>query len=264
MSAVLLPVLSSLVLPPGLVLVVLALVWWLIPRHTRLARVVLVFGALLLYISTIQAPAYYLSTRLERYHPLTLEQVKSSPAQAIVVLGSGRESPSRFLGDATLTSDGMDRVRYAARLRDWTGLPLLATGGSPDHEAVSEAELMKKVFEADLHTPVQWVEDKSNNTWENALFSRQILARSSIAHIILVTQAFHMPRSVWAFEKVGFLVTPAPTPYNMHRPGLSLGDWLPKVTAGMRLPLHEYIGMLWYRLRHGEKGPVATARAGLP
>ncbi|MBF0137166.1 MAG: YdcF family protein [Magnetococcus sp. DMHC-1] len=257
-------ILQRLVLPPGVVLILMALAWWYIPRNTRVARYVLVFSILLLYVATIPVTATYMTQSLEQYPPLTTEQVRASQAQAIVVLGNGREPSSQALGGETLNTGGLERVRYASRLHNQTGLPILATGGSPDNEETSEAELMKKVLENEFRTSVRWVEEKSSNTWENALHSRQILAKNNIESIMLVTHTQHMPRAVWAFEKVGFKVIPAPTPYKNRRQEMGIDEWFPASMQSMRQPLHEYVGLFWYRLRHGNQETITTASAETP
>ena len=52
-----------------------------------------------------------------------------------------------------------------------TGLPILATGGSVMGNTVPEAVLMKEALELEYGVKVRWVEDRSRNTLENALYS---------------------------------------------------------------------------------------------
>lgn len=58
-----------------------------------------------------------------------------------------------------------------------------------------------------------WIEPDSRNTYENGVLSKAILDEKGINKIVLVTSAYHMPRSVAIFEKLGFTVLPAPTDY---------------------------------------------------
>ena len=92
-----------------------------------------------------------------------------------------------------------------------THLPILATGGAVHGESRPEAELAKIALETEFNVPVRLTETKSRITAENAALSFKLLAQHGIRKIALVTHAFHMPRSVQVFERVGFDVTPAPT-----------------------------------------------------
>lgn len=57
-------------------------------------------------------------------------------------------------------------------------------------------------------TLLAWLESNSHNTAENAQFGRSLLLEYGINKIVLVTQAYHMPRAVNEFRKAGFDVLP--------------------------------------------------------
>jgi len=65
-----------------------------------------------------------------------------------------------------------------------------------------------------------------------------------------VTSAYHMPRSIGAFRRVGFAVEAYPVDYrtrgieDLARPFPSLGEGLRRGDIAMR----EWIGLLMYRL----------------
>jgi uncharacterized SAM-binding protein YcdF (DUF218 family) len=106
---------------------------------------------------------------------------------------------------------------------------------------------MKDVLENDFFVPVRWVEVESENTWQNAQLSYAILQPQGITTVCLVTQAWHMPRAVTAFEKAGFRVIPAPTGFTTTYK-LSPLDFLPRARGlgNSFVALHEWIGRLWY------------------
>jgi uncharacterized SAM-binding protein YcdF (DUF218 family) len=64
----------------------------------------------------------------------------------------------------------------------------------------------REAFEFDI----KWTESNSRDTQENAFVSKKLLNKQGINKIALVTHSWHMPRSLTAFQKVGFEVTPAP------------------------------------------------------
>ena len=59
------------------------------------------------------------------------------------------------------------------------------------------------------------LQEDSQNTAEDALFSAEILRELEIDEIILVTSALHMPRALALFEAQGLTVIPAPTDYTI-------------------------------------------------
>ena len=131
----------------------------------------------------------------------------------------------------------------AARLHRQTGLPVLASGGD------GEAAAIKNHLEKNLHTPVKWTEDNSLNTEQNARFSADILAKSQVRKIILVTHAMHMRRAQAMFVDQGFEVVPAPTDFSAW-PELQWRDLLPS-SEGQKLAksaLHEVFGLAFYKL----------------
>jgi uncharacterized SAM-binding protein YcdF (DUF218 family) len=80
------------------------------------------------------------------------------------------------------------------------------------------------------------------------------LAAKGVNRIVLVTSAWHMPRSVWCFESHGFEVIPAPVDYLTEQEAYDLRSYLPRWTtlSDSGQALHEYLGLLWYRLRYSQ------------
>jgi len=182
----------------------------------------------------------------------SLESFQADPlnpeAQAIVVLGGGIHANTPEYGGDTLKSQTLERLRYAARLHRVTGLPVLVTGGRPEGGA-AEAVLMAEALRTDFGIRSRWVESTSQNTADNARFSRDLLHPLGIDRVMLVTHGCHMRRAAAAFAKAGFTVFPAPTMRYAGHPLQPL-DLLPSAGGLMqsRTALHEWLGWLWYRL----------------
>jgi len=51
----------------------------------------------------------------------------------------------------------IESIRYAARMQQLTGKPILATGSAPLGNVSSEAAQMKAVLEKDFQVPVRWI-----------------------------------------------------------------------------------------------------------
>lgn len=247
------------VFPLGLacLLLVLALLW------ARARRVIIILSLALLWLASSRYVAYTLLRSLEQRHPPLSGQ---ATADAIVVLGGGTRSgdPPR---PAIEVNEAGDRLIYAAMLyRDGAADTVLVTGGSiewlqpdgVDPEASDMAELMRFLG---VPSSALRLEAESRNTYENARYSRELLAAGGLDDILLVTSTMHMPRSVPLFEAQGFQVTAAPTDYlvsdaewrQLWRGGFSstLINLLPNVeylTYTTRC-LKEYIGIVVYGLR---------------
>jgi uncharacterized SAM-binding protein YcdF (DUF218 family) len=172
------------------------------------------------------------------------------PPQAIIVLGG---EVMRDHNDPLGTRAGLltlDRLRAAAALYHRTSLPILVTGGTTERDTTAVGLVMESTLRDDFRIPVRWVESKSLDTRENALFSTDILRADGITSVYVVTSAWHMKRALVAFEGTGLTVTAAPTPpEGMAQP--DFGEFLPHASAWQTayFALHEWIGLIWYRLR---------------
>jgi len=234
--------LTACLLPPGFSVVLLFLA--LLSRGS-VRGWLLLLGFVSLYVSSIPLGADWLRGRLETDPPVALEH---SAAEAIVVLGADRRSEApEYGGGDTLYRLGLERVRYAAWLAKKTGLPVLASGGSVQEGKIAEAELMREILK-EFGVEARWLEDKSRNTYENAVFSSQLLKGVGIGEILLVTHGWHMPRAAEAFEKAGMRVIRAPTGMAGPDKGKDFADWVPDATSLQmsHWALHELLGRLWY------------------
>jgi uncharacterized SAM-binding protein YcdF (DUF218 family) len=239
---------STLLLPPLNLLLVAALGLWLWHKRPYMARVLLTTSFALLWLLSTPYFAEALLHGLEG-EPSVIDTSKPL-ADAIVVLGGGTYFHAPEYGGDTVGKETLERLRFAAKLHRETGKPILVTGGTPLGNNTSEAEQMKLVLEQDFNVPVRWTESGSNNTLENARLSRQMLKQAGIARIYLVTHAWHMPRSVQAFQAEGLQVIPAPTAYTT-RCQTDLLAFVPNAYAlrDSRIFMHELIGMFWYRIK---------------
>lgn len=252
MEILLIRLIEALLMPPGLMIALMLLGTLLIGRFFFTGKLLIVGGFVLLIAASLPVVSGNLLALLEQTPPLTVSQLKQRDVQAIVILGGGRyaEAPE-YQGRDTVSRYTLERLRYGAALHRQSDLPILVTGGSPFGRAVPEGELMRQVLETDFKLPVRWVENASSNTWENARFSQVQLAQAGITRIALVTHAWHMPRSILAFEQSGLTVIPAPTAYTT-RGGPLLLQFVPDAGAleDSRKALHELLGRVWYAVRY--------------
>ncbi|GAP14802.1 uncharacterized conserved protein [Longilinea arvoryzae] len=249
------------VYPLGLtcLLLVLALI---LNRHKRLRAALIVSGLVILYLASNRWVAYGLAQTLEwRYLP----PEKLPLVKAIVVLGGGTESQQYPRPDVEVNAAG-DRILYAAKLyREGVAPVLLLSGGSitwQDGDSGTPAEDMAVLLrEMGIPESALWLQNRSQNTHEDAVYSAEMLKEAGITEIVLVTSAAHMPRSVALFEHEGIRVIPAPVDYTVTRQGwqnLTGGDWQAKLisfipnSSSLGLTtnvMKEYIGILMYHLQ---------------
>jgi len=120
--------------------------------------------------------------------------------------------------------------------------------GQRDPEGVVMQQWLKRlgVDESAVH-----VESDAATTWANAVYLREMLSEQGISTIILVTTAWHMPRSVWAFQEQGLKVIAAPCDYQVEPEPYDLRSYLPHWThlSGSCDGLREYLGSYWYQLK---------------
>ena len=173
-------------------------------------------------------------------------------AQAIVILGAGRDSGSAEFGwgDAPANASWR-RLAYGAYLHRQTGLPLLVSGGRVHGEHSAEASLMAAALREVFRGPVRWLEGRSQSTAENARYTAEMLGNDGIEHIALVSQAWHLPRAQAEFERVGLRVTAAPTEFaSAPPPGLHAAIPRAYHLNQSTRALHEWLGRAELALRH--------------
>ncbi len=172
-------------------------------------------------------------------------------ADAVVILSAGiQEGAPQPFGCAALSGVSVERAAEAARLYRKYNLPLVITGGAAFSRG-SEAGAIKQYL-VSLGVPENRMltEERARDTSENALFSKRLCDEKGYRRIVLVTSAYHMRRSVWAFEKAGFRdIVPWPVGYSSATGGQTCWmDCLPGSYDLLRRAAQERLGLLYYRL----------------
>ncbi|MGN6536897.1 MAG: YdcF family protein, partial [Mesorhizobium sp.] len=94
------------------------------------------------------------------------------------------------------------------------------------------------------------LESQSRNTYENAVFTKALVTPKPGETWLLVTSAFHMPRSKALFDKAGFPTVPWPVDYRTSgREGVSLfaDNEIDSLQTTM-IAVREWIGLVAYWL----------------
>lgn len=255
------PVLTAALMPPLplllLVFVGARLLFW---RRAVGWFVLLLASAGLWFTSTVAAGEWIVRTLL-RPPPAfdaarasdTLREPLRQRAVAIIVLGGGREARAPEYGVSSLSAMSLERLRYGLWLGRELGAPVGFSGGvgHAGDAGPAEADIAARIAAREFGRSLRWVEDQSRDTRENAVQTLAMLKNDGIAHLIVVTHGWHMPRARRAFEDaarhLGLPLTVLPAPMGLapriDRPSLR---WLPSGEGFMlvRQSLREAAGLL--------------------
>jgi uncharacterized SAM-binding protein YcdF (DUF218 family) len=172
----------------------------------------------------------------------------------IVILGGGLEGAINLARGGYEMNRGGDRfVEVAVLARRYPQARILVTGGmgAVILEGEGDADTAPRLLTALGVDPGRLVlENKSRNTYENAVFSEQIVDPKPGQTWLLVTSGYHMPRSVGIFRKVGFPVIPWPVDYRTTgKEGIGFfEDNEPDALQNTTVALREWIGLAAYWL----------------
>jgi uncharacterized SAM-binding protein YcdF (DUF218 family) len=243
---------KQLLLPPGILILLLLLAWWLRRSKPRLAGLCFALGLGGFWLMSLPVMVQWGAEMLEREPALARDEwaTLAQRADAIVVLGSGRERGDSAWGADQPTGVGLERERYAARLAKASGLPVLTSGGLHYGTPPSEAQMMADSLRDDFGVTVRWQEGQSRTTWENAQLSAKVLLPEGVKRVVVVTHAAHMPRAVWSFRQAGLEVVPAPMGFLGGGNDEPLGGWMPEFKAIWRSGqlMNEAVGQVGYSL----------------
>ena len=240
--------------PSSLLLLLLlagtALLW---SRYARAGRRIVLLSALLLLICGLSPLGHAVMLPLEeRFPPADLSTGK--PPDGIIVLGGAQDMlVSAARGQAALTEAGERFVESAMLARRFPGARLAFSGGSGGviYNRESESEGAAKIFAGLGIAPARMTfEDRSRDTYENALYTKELIKPKPGERWLLVTSANHMPRSIGCFRSVGFDVEPWPVDYRT-RGSEDLSRFFSKPSSGLRrldLATRQWAGLLIYWL----------------
>lgn len=224
----------------------------LFTRFRRSGRRLASIGTVALMVMSFSPLGDYLATPLEnRFPPAPVDLAEPN---GIIVLGGSVDEYISMVRGRIAFNEAAERLTAPVELaRRFPNARLVFTGGSGalSGSPFSEAEVTERFWRG-LGIPQQRVvyEARSSNTWENAVFTRNLIMPRPGERWLLVTSAMHMPRAVGIFRQVGFPVIPYPVDY---RTSGRVVDWTPHRKAPEALQIvdlaaHEWFGLFVYRL----------------
>lgn len=176
-----------------------------------------------------------------------------TPPDAIVVLGGPmNEAMKDARGPTAMTDAGVRMTAGVELARRFPSARLIFTGGSSELTGggISEARGAERLWLA-LGMPKERMlfESESRNTYENAVNTIKLAQPKPGERWLLVTSAWHMPRSVGIFRQRGVDVTPYPVDYHTlpGAKGLLARYGTIERYRQFEMALREWIGLVAYR-----------------
>ncbi|MEO6298473.1 MAG: YdcF family protein [Paracoccaceae bacterium] len=171
----------------------------------------------------------------------------------IIILGGGEDIDAfRRWGGTEVNEAGERLIATVVLSRQFPDARIIYTGGTAslggDTNPQDPSEIMRDAWIAMGVAPDRiTLEQNSRNTAENARFTlAQIQPKPGQIHL-LVTSAWHMPRSVATFERNGWTgLVPWPVDFRSGPLNSGPGWRLDKNLTALNLALKEYAGLVAY------------------
>jgi uncharacterized SAM-binding protein YcdF (DUF218 family) len=171
----------------------------------------------------------------------------------VIVLGGSfdLELESKERNEVLLNSSAERLTKALEIYRNNPRLLILFSGASNKIKSISwsESDMAKKFFlEQGVRLENLIFENKSRNTFENIIYSKDII-KTNKGTWGLITSANHMPRSYFGFKRQGLILEPISVDY---RTGTSPIFWInfdiKKGLENWNIILHEVVGISYYKI----------------
>jgi uncharacterized SAM-binding protein YcdF (DUF218 family) len=190
---------------------------------------------------------------LENQFPEIPLSADLTPYAGVVVLGGALDAGyvAQARAQPVLNSGAERMTMTVALLQRHPHLQAVFTGGEGRLFAAGPTEAQRAdVFFATLGVATGRVqlEDQSRNTFENAVLSSQLPGIDPKRPWLLLTSAWHMPRSMATFQHAGWNVHAYPVDFRTgaHTPWTAYS--LREGITRWQLLLHEWVGRVAYRM----------------
>lgn len=219
-------------------------------RWARLGRRIFATGVVGLLVFGVSPLSLVLVSALETRFPRP-ELAKVGPIAGLIILGGAAGADAGPPIELASLNEAAERMTEGAalglKLRE---VPVVFTGGNGSLmlDVPPEADVARRLLVAlGIEERRIILESRSRTTFENAVFTKAIVNPKPGDRWLLITSAWHMPRSVGCFRKAGFDVVAWPVDYR------AVGAFMPdfNVVEGLRRTdyvFREYLGLVAYYL----------------
>ncbi len=217
----------------------LGLLLILLTKKQRAGKIMVVVGISILTLTSLDPISSTLLAPLEHQYNAYLS--KTSMEDEIIE----NQCPVKYV----VVLSGYGLIEGVRIYRKNPGSKLILSGGSASGSYPAAKHMAEIVQVIGIDEDDIMIESESRDTKDQAHFIKLIVDNDPF---ILVTSAFHMPRSMALFKKLGMEPSPAPAVYlTGKKKGLNLSSFFPSTSALRKseLAFHEYLGILWAKLR---------------
>jgi uncharacterized SAM-binding protein YcdF (DUF218 family) len=224
----------------------------LVTRYAVLGRKLLATSAVLLALCGFSPVGKLLILPLEQRFP-PWDPSRGAP-DGIVVLGGGIEPDLSAAHGRPILDHSGDRLVAAAELaRQYPNVRIVYSGGNANlvgDDSAKEADYALSMLESLGVAKARLTAERlSRNTVENAEFVKTVANPKEGERWLLVTSAFHMPRSIGLFRRAGFKVEAYPVDWRASpSQALSFSSVAMNGLERTEVAMREWIGLAAYRL----------------
>lgn len=218
----------------------------------KLGRRLITFATIVILLFSLFPISSMLLIPLENRFPIPEPLPKD--INGVIVLG-GAESPkiTQERGQTSLGGSAERLTTFVSLARRFSDVKLVYAGGQgaigvQEYKEAFTARLFFKQMGLDPDRVI--FDSQSRNTMENAQNAFKLVKPKKGEKWVLITSAWHMPRSVGIFRKLGWEVIPYPVDYKTNgKPEVTL-RFPPRLSSTFAVSnvLYEWIGLIYYRL----------------
>lgn len=231
------------------VLLLAAILFYVLKRR-KLKIFFLCLSLIWLFFISTSVFSKYPVLYLEHQHKAILsipDSIKNKKVY-ILILGSGHTTDTTLTSINQLSQNALGRLAEGIRLHKQIPASKLILSGWGYTQTKTQAETLRDAAkELGIADSVLFIQPKAWNTKDEAKEYKERF--DTKIPLILVTDAIHMPRSYYHFQKAGVNVIPSPT-NNITK--YSEADVFiyslfpsPRNILALEKAIHEYAGLLW-------------------
>lgn len=220
-------------------------------RLRRTARILILSGTATLLVLGLSPAGNLLILPLEERFSVKDPASVGEPTGIIVLGGGVSAGLGAARGQLAVNSAGERVTEFIALAHTFPNARHVYSSGSAAilYEKFTEADELKKYYgRTGLDPAGLTLERASRTTYENALFTKELIKPKPGERWLLVTSAYHMPRAVGCFRKVGLDVIPYPVDFrtrgwpDQSRLFEKISDGLARIDSAA----HEWLGLIAY------------------
>lgn len=224
------------------------------PRWRRTGLRLSILALVALFVAGLSPLSNALLLPLEERFATATPQSITGQVAGIILLGGAEDGWVSTGRGGLAVNEAAERITETARLaRAHPEAKIVVTGGVArllGTGAEGSSAVAEFFRDMGIAPDRLIVETKSRNTHENATFTLALIEPKPGETWLLITSAYHMPRSVGVFRKAGLEPKAYPVDYRLHG-AVDTTRWFESLPSGLKrfdLAVKEWAGLLAYWL----------------